>query len=427
MRRVPSSRDSVLRNPAVAYASTITKKGAAAAGAAGLPRFASVAEAVAALRPEQPMYCYFPRVLEANAARFLTSFPGKTLYAVKSNTDPFVLQTLYNAGIRHFDVASLPEVRQIAEMFPGAMQAFMHPVKSREAIRAAYFDYGVRIFVLDCLDELKKIREETKAARDLTLVVRLAMPKGSAVVSLAGKFGAPVDQAPALLRDVKKTAARVGVAFHVGQQTLDPSSYIDALRIVRDVTARAGVALDIVDVGGGFPVEGLGNAVHPLEAYFDAIRQGLAELALPESCEVWGEPGRALCGTGGELVARVELRKDDALYLNDGSYGAFFDMCWMGLHNDMTAIAAPGRKAPLDATMEGYRFFGPTCASEDKVPGPYALPRNMAEGDYIQVHSMGGYASVMQTRFNGFYSDLRVEIVPPDAGKLLHLRAHRRK
>ncbi|MGE3624480.1 MAG: type III PLP-dependent enzyme, partial [Bdellovibrionales bacterium] len=378
----------------------------------GLLRFASPEDMVKSLRPAQPVHCMHPEALTERAALFLEHFPGAALYAIKANPDPYVLQRLYAAGIRHFDVASLGEVKLVRGMFPNAHLAFMNPVKSREAIRAAYFEYGVRDFVIDTFEELHKILEETKVAADLGIVVRLGMPKGSAACELSGKFGCTPDVAVSLLRDADKVAHRTGISFHVGSQTLDPASYASAIRKAGEVIKEAGVRIDIFDIGGGFPIPHLGMDILPLTDYFDVIRQEIARLKLPKSCQIWSEPGRALSGTCTTLVVRVELRKGDVLYINDGSYGNMFEVCSMGWKNNVSLIRPArkgGRKMPAKALMP-FRFYGPTCDSVDHMAGPFMLPEDICEGDWIAIRGMGSYMAASQSRFNGFYSDFQVEI-----------------
>ncbi|MGB9153829.1 MAG: type III PLP-dependent enzyme [Alphaproteobacteria bacterium] len=378
-----------------------------------LQRFATIEAMVKELRPTQPVHCMHPDKLTQAARQFVEHFPGHSLYAIKSNPDPYVLHKLYEAGITHFDVASLGEVRQIREMFPDAHLAFMNPVKSREAIRSAYYEYGVRDFVIDTFEEMHKILEETDHAKDLLIVVRIAMPKGSAACQLTGKFGCTPDAAVELLKMADKAASRVGISFHVGSQTLDPSSYADAIRRGGDVVRRSGVKLDVFDVGGGFPIQGMGMDILPMTAYFDVIREEIAALKLPKTCEVWSEPGRALCGSGATLVVQVELRKADVLYINDGSYGNMFEVCVMRWKNNATLIrpSRKGRKAP-SKSVTPFRFYGPTCDSVDYMEGPFTLSDDACEGDWIALEGMGAYTGASQTHFNGFYSDLKVEIIP---------------
>ena len=394
------------------------------AKAKNLPRYADIDSAVAALKPAEPLLCFHPDVIAQSATQFLKNFPGQSYYAVKSNPDPYVLTQLYASGIRHFDVASLGEVKQIRSLFNDANLAFMHPVKGREAIRAAYFDYGVRVFVLDSLAELRKIQDETRHADDLTLVVRLAMPKGSAACSLAGKFGIALDPGVDLLRETAKSAAKIGISFHVGSQTLDPQSYADAIRKAGDVARKSGVTLDVLDIGGGFPVAGLGMEIPPLTAFFDLIKQTLAEQNLPPTCAIWCEPGRALSGGSTTLITRVELRKDDVLYLNDGSFGNMFEVCSMQWRNDARRIRPEGETAQGEA--KPFRFFGPTCDSVDYMPGPFTLPDDIAEGDWIALSGMGAYGSTSRSTFNGFDVDLKIEIRDP-VSRIVRLKPKRKE
>src|SRR5271170_2004358 len=193
-----------------------------------------VDDLVATVRPEEPMHCLRPGTLVATARDFVAAFPGDVLYAVKCNPEPAVLRALWAGGVRHFDCASPAEVALVRLMFPDATIHFMHPVKARGAIREAWARHGVRDFALDSPDEFFKLRGEiaaTGVAGELGLIVRLALPKGQAVLDLSGKFGAALDQAVALLRAARPHAARLGVSFHVGSQCLDPLAWRHALAL----------------------------------------------------------------------------------------------------------------------------------------------------------------------------------------------------
>ncbi len=377
-----------------------------------LMRFASIDDMVKALRPCEPVYCLHPEKLTEAARTFLQDFPGRSLYAVKTNPDANVLRHLYASGIRRFDVASLGEIKLVHGLFPDAFMAYMHPVKSRESIRAAYFDYGVRTFAIDTYDEMHKVLEETQVAADLTLIVRLAMPKGSAALDLTGKFGAAPDFAATLLHDADKIAHATGISFHVGSQTHNPASFAEAIQLAGKVVAQSGVSLDVFDVGGGFPVAYPNAETPQLIEFFDVIRKEVAALNLPKTCQVWGEPGRAMVASAETLIVRVELRKDNALYINDGGYGSLFDACHMDWLYPVAHISqnTKGRKASKN--LVPYRFFGPTCDSIDVMQGPFMLPEDICEGDWIAISQMGAYGRSMQTRFNGFYSDVQVVIDP---------------
>lgn len=361
---------------------------------------------VAELRPEEPVHCIRPGVLAATAAGFIAAFPGDTLYAVKCNPDPAVLRALWAGGVRHFDCASPAEIALVRQMFPSAEIHFMHPVKARGAIREAWLRHGVRDFVLDSGAELAKILEETAAtglAGGLGLVVRLALPKGGAVLDLSGKFGAETDEAVALLRAARPHAARLGVAFHVGSQCLDPLAWRAALAVAGSVIGAAGVAIDIVDVGGGFPVAYPDAELPPLGAYMAEIEESVARLDLP-GAQLWAEPGRALVADAGSVVVQVQARRGDMLFINDGVYGSLADAGALGFRYPARSLRAS------EAPLVGFGLFGPTCDAADVMRGPFFLPADMAEGDWIEIGQLGAYGACLRTGFNGFDRARIVEV-----------------
>lgn len=392
---------------------------------AALESYRSVEEAVWALQPAKPLYCMHPDRIHEAARLFLDHFPGKTFYAIKANPDEYVLRQLGQAGIHRFDVASEVEIQIINTMYPHAELAFMNTVKAREAIAMSYFDYDVRTYVCDSFEELRKIRQETGDAQDLTLFVRLGLPEGSALHPLSGKFGASPERTSELLADVARTAERVGLSFHVGSQTMNPASYADALKVADQVIRASGVKLDILDVGGGFPVPSSRDEAPPLLRYFETVRNEVTRIRLPETCELWAEPGTALCGRSTTLVLRVELRKDKALHLNDGGYGALFDCCWLNAHRDMRAIYADPERHGSTAQLEPFKLYGPTCDSADALSSLVPLPADIDEGDYVVISDIGAYGKVMQNGFNGFYSDQKVEISATANRRVIPLPPHR--
>ncbi|MDD3029940.1 MAG: type III PLP-dependent enzyme [Alphaproteobacteria bacterium] len=382
--------------------------------ATNLLHFPSVEAMIRATRPALPVHCLYPQKLHQAARAFVDKFQGHSLYAIKSNPDPYVLAHLHKAGISHFDVASLGEVKLVRTMFPHAHLAFMNPVKSREAIRSAYFDYGVRDFVVDTEDEINKIVAETNHARDLLIVVRIAMPKGSAACALTGKFGCTPEAGVHLLQVAAKADAHVGLSFHVGSQTIDPMSYADAIRKAGAIIRQSGIKLRVLDIGGGFPTKGLGMEIPPLPSFFNVIHEEVAKLRLPKTCELWAEPGRGLSGGCSTLVVKVQLRKGDLLYINDGSYGNMFEVACMHWQNKATLyrMGARGSIKAASKKLVPFRLYGPTCDSVDYMPGPFLLPEDAAEGDWIAFEGMGAYMAASQSHFNGFFSDAKVEIIP---------------
>jgi len=376
-----------------------------------LPRFASVEDMVKAVRPNLPVHCMHPEQLAKAAQAFLQGFPGRSFYAVKANPDPYVLQKLHAAGIRNFDVASLGEIKLVHGLFPAAHLAFMHPIKSREAIRAAYFIYGVRDFAVDTFEELHKILEETNCAADLSIHVRLAMPDDMAFHALSKKFGAPADIAVTLLQDAAKVSHKVGLCFHVGHLCFDHQQYARAISYAAEIIKAAGVELDVFNVGGGFARSFPGHEASALDDYFGVIRDSVKKLKLPKTCQVWGEPGLAMAADSETLVVRIELRKGDALYINDGTYGSLFDAAKYADKKRFTVqMIRVGRKC--STVMQPFEFYGPTCDSIDHMPGPFMLPKDAREGDWIAISHIGAYGRSFRTKFNGFHEDMQVEIDP---------------
>lgn len=379
-------------------------------------RLPTVDAVIAAERPEEPMHCLRPATVAATVGSFVAAFPGDVLYAVKCNPDPAMLRAVAAGGVTHFDCASIPELRLVRQMFPDAALHFMHPVKSRGAIREAWGQLGVRDFVLDSAEELAKLRAEivaTGVPGRPGLIVRLALPKGDARLDLSGKFGAEPALAVELLRAARPWAARLGVSFHVGSQCLDPLAWRDALALAGEVIRAAGVAIDIVDIGGGFPVAYPDQEPPPLGAFLAEIEEGFERLGLPDA-RLWAEPGRALVAGGASVVVQVQHRRGDALYVNDGVYGSLADAGTLGFRYPVRLIRPDGEAA--SEAVQDFSFFGPTCDSADVMRGPFVLPADVQEGDWIEIGQLGAYGACLRTAFNGFD---RARIVEVSDGAML--------
>jgi ornithine decarboxylase len=382
--------------------------------ARGKRRFPDAPSVARALTPSYPVYCLRPDILVRNARRFISMFPGTVLYAVKCNPHPMVLDALYRGGIRHFDTASLPEIAQISETYPDAHAYFMHPVKARAAIKMTHSAYGIRHYVVDHENELRKVVEET-GGRDIVIIVRLKTETSQgALYDLSSKFGALPDEAATLLRSAVARGCRVGAAFHVGSQCRDPQSYRGALHLVGRVIRDAGVEIDCLDVGGGFPAAYANAEVPKLEAYMAAIRTGLKEIGMKPTVEIMSEPGRALVAEACSLLTQVQLRKGDRLYINDGIYGSLSEMVQVNIRMAVRLIRLDG--AVADRTRS-FSLNGPTCDSLDVLPGTFDLPEDVREGDWIEIDQVGAYSNALATHFNGFYPQTFVEVhdAPPAA------------
>jgi ornithine decarboxylase len=361
----------------------------------------AVDDLVAIEQPEEPMHCLRPHaVIEATRA-FVEAFPGDVMYAVKCNPEPTILRAVRASGVAQFDCASIAEVRLVRQMFADAAIHFMHPVKARGAIREAWARHGVRAFVLDTPEELAKILDETAAtgvAGDLGLIVRLALPNRGAMLDLSGKFGATSQDATALLRAARPHATRIGLSFHVGSQCLDPLAWRQALAMVDTTIRAAGVPIEIVDIGGGFPVPYPDVDPPPLGAFIAEIEAGVEGLGLP-GIKLWAEPGRVLVAGGASVVVQVQQRRGQSLYINDGVYGSLADAGALGFRYPVRLIRTDGITS---REIGAFSLFGPTCDSTDRMRGPFMLPADVTEGDWIEIGQLGSYGACLRTAFNGF-------------------------
>jgi ornithine decarboxylase len=373
-----------------------------ALGLAAAPSGSRGAAAIAKQRPVQPVTLLRPHAARRAARFFVEKFPGRSLYAVKANPSPDLLRILWEAGITHYDVASIAEVRLIHDTLPDAVQCFMHPVKAEEAIAEAYFEHGVKTFSLDTIEELDKIVRATATggvpATDLNLLVRIRVSSDHAKLSLAAKFGADPRDVSTLLFAARQAADALGICFHVGSQAMTPAAFAEAMTLVRQAIVEAAITVDIIDVGGGFPSSYPGMEPPPLETYFAVVHQAFEALPISYSAELWCEPGRALCAEYASVLVRVEKRRGDELYINDGAYGALFDAAHIGWRYPVQLVREPDSHTRL---ME-FSFYGPTCDDLDRMAGPFELPGDVGPGDYIEIGMLGAYGCAMRTQFNGF-------------------------
>ncbi|HEX4173136.1 MAG TPA: type III PLP-dependent enzyme [Acetobacteraceae bacterium] len=372
----------------------------------------AVDDLVAVERPEEPMHCLRPHAVVEATRAFVDAFPGNVMYAVKCNPEPTILRAVCAGGVTRFDCASIAEVRLVRQMFADAAIHFMHPIKARGAIREAWAQHGVRDFVLDTHKELAKILEETAATDvhgDRGLIVRLALPERRAVLDLSGKFGATPEDATALLRSARTHATRLGVSFHVGSQCLDPLAWRQALALAGTTIRAAGVPIDVVDIGGGFPVPYPDVDPPPLGAFIAEIEAGVERLQMP-GIELWAEPGRVLVAGGASVVVQVQQRRGASLYINDGVYGSLADAGTLGFRYPVRLVRPDG---VLSAEIEAFSLFGPTCDSADHMRGPFMLPADVTEGDWIEIGQLGSYGACLRTAFNGFDRARLVEVRDP--------------
>ena len=370
-------------------------------------KFKDVNELVNELKPDYPVYCIRPDSIKKSTKFFKDSFPGKVLYAVKTNPNEKVIRQIISSGIKDFDVASLNEIKLIKKIKPEATLYFMHTVKSKESISSSYFNYGVRNFALDNKDELRKILEATNRAKDLSLYVRIAISNEHAEIDLSRKFGALPSEALGLVRLCKQYSKKLGISFHVGSQCMHKISYSKGIREIGNIIKKTKIVPDVINVGGGFPSIYPDLNPEPIKNYLEEIKISLEKLKLSKLPEIICEPGRAIVAESGSTIVKVILRKKENLYINDGTYGSLFDA---GVPNFILPTKMISKGRIHSKKLTSFSFFGPTCDSLDYMKGPFLLPNNIKEGDYIELGQLGAYGLTFRTKFNGFYSDQIFEL-----------------
>ncbi len=388
-----------------------------------MQQFENAKAAALALRPDDPVYCFRPEVLKADARGFMDMFPGKTAYAVKTNGEQLVLKTLVEAGVSAFDVASPGEFAAVRAVSADAEMFYMHPVKAQSDIRLALEKYGIRSIAVDHEDEITKLGRIVQALDidpgTLTVFVRI-QTRGQAAYELSKKFGAGPAYAVELGHRLRRHGYQVGLCFHVGSQIEDPDVYERALASADWVRNRLGFEIAGLDVGGGFPAEygedprRKKREMPSLGQIMSRLRGDLREYGFDEVPLV-AEPGRVIVARAFSLIVRVLLRKGRRLYINDGIWASLSDS-WTG------KITLPARFIPdpairsrngLEQNIVPFKVCGATCDSVDILSRPFWLPETIDTGDWIEIGHIGAYSLSLRTRFNGFYPDTFVEVTTP--------------
>ena len=331
---------------------------------------------------------------------FTAALPGVDVhYAMKCNPDVRVLRRLHGLGGR-FEIASVAELRALAEVgVDPADLLYSAPVKPAAHVAEAW-RAGVWRFAFDGTEELATIAAHAPGA---AVYVRLATAPGGNTVPSEGKFGVPPDRAARLLRAARDAGLRAyGLTFHVGSQMLEPAAWGAALAragtVLRELAA-AGIRLELLDLGGGFPAR-YSTDVPPLAAYADAIAAGLDRLPyVPATLAV--EPGRALVAEAGTMVATVigtaERHGRRWVHLDVGAVNGFLEALETG--NRLRYPVADSRGS---ARREPVQLTGPTCDSQDTIMFDVPLSAGLAAGDRVFLGSAGAYTTSYAGAFNGF-------------------------
>lgn len=352
-------------------------------------------------QPHEPIFVFRRATLINAIKHFQTNLHAELHYAVKTNPESHVLSTLYAQGVDTFDVASLYEIEAVKKSVPNAKLYFMNPVKSFASINEAYFKHDVRHFAFDCMDEFQKISQATNNADDLCLYLRITIPNNFSELALSEKFGASLQEAPGILTAVRPQVKKLGVTFHVGSQCMHPDAYRIAMRMMKKILDKAKVDIEYFNVGGGFPSIYPGMMPPPLMDYFAAIHEEFDKIRKDRpNLILIAEPGRAISAECTSIIVRVELRKNNKLYINDGTYGCLFDAG--GALNFIFPVQVVGRNKEQKCELQPFSMYGPTCDSIDYMKGPFYLPSDIEMGEYIEIGQVGAYGRTLSTGFNGF-------------------------
>ncbi|HVT73054.1 MAG TPA: type III PLP-dependent enzyme [Lacunisphaera sp.] len=353
-----------------------------------------------------PLFVIDHDELRKNYRDFRRHLPRvQVYYAVKANSDPAIVRTLYREGAS-FDVASMPEfmiVYQNIKHLPAKRRQdwiwdkiiYANPNKPTETLEE--LDRYKPLVTFDNLEEIHKIKQH---APNAGLALRLKVPNTGAMVELSSKFGATPGEAVDLILEADRLGLVVeGVSFHVGSQTTNFENYVQALNltagIFQEARDRGYTRMNLLDIGGGFPAP-YDATVKPLKVLAKVINAEIDRL-FPKDIQILAEPGRFLVASAGYAVSKIigkALRDGKtSYYINDGVYhtysGVIFDHC----------------KYPIKAFKKGATslcsVFGPTCDALDVVSMAENLP-DLQRGDFVYSENIGAYSHASATYFNGF-------------------------
>jgi ornithine decarboxylase len=352
-----------------------------------------------------PLFIVDHDEIRRNYAEFRRYLPRvQCYYAVKANSDPAIIRTLYAAG-SSFDVASIVEFKLVFENIrnlpANARQSYIwdkviysNPIKDRRTLEE--LDPYKPLVAFDNPEEIKKIR---KHAPHAGLALRIRVPNTGSMVELSSKFGASPAEAVDLIGMASDAGLVVeGLAFHVGSQCTNFENYVQALStasaIIEESETR-GHALKLLDIGGGFPVR-YDRHVRPFRELARILNAELNRM-FPKSMEILAEPGRFMVGTAATIVAEVigksERDGKRCYYINDGIYHTFSGILFDHCQYQVKAF----KKGPKRISA----VFGPTCDALDTISQAEALPE-LKLGDLVYSENIGAYSHASSTFFNGF-------------------------
>ena len=355
-------------------------------------------------RPETPFLAVDLDVIEAKYLELRRYFPNASIYyAVKANPAPEVVVLLESLGAS-FDVASRSEIEMCLALRVHPMRLSYGNTIKKSADIAYAFDCGVRRFAFDSEAELRKLAAHAPCSQ---VMCRLQTTGENAGWPLSKKFGCDLQMSAELLLLARDLGLHpVALSFHVGSQQTDPTQWRKPLHEAAGLCrklGREGLALNTINIGGGFPVPYDGR-VPPISRFAAAIEQSLDDAFGSPHPKLMLEPGRSLVAEAGVVQAEVVLvskksRFDQTrwVYLDIGKFGGLaetLDECIKyRLRTSRTGMPGP------------VVLAGPTCDSADILyqKSGYHLPVDLQCGDRVEILNAGAYSSsYASVNFNGF-------------------------
>ncbi|MFH0909145.1 MAG: type III PLP-dependent enzyme [bacterium] len=347
------------------------------------------------------------RVIRQNFATFRRHLPRvQAYYAVKANSDPAIVRTLFKAGAS-FDVASWPEFQVVNEFIkdlPARERQnwiwdkiiYANPIKASATLEL--LNPYKPLVTFDNAEEIRKVR---RYAPHAGLALRLRVPNTGSMVELSSKFGAAPGEAVDLILQADRAGLVVeGLSFHVGSQCTNFENFVQAINlsaaVFQEARDRGYLKMNVLDIGGGFPAP-YDASVKPFSALARKINAELDRLFPPE-VQILAEPGRFMVATAATVIAKVIGRaiRDGKLcyYIDDGVYGTYSGIVFDHCQYPVKAL----KKGPMDICA----VFGPTCDAFDTLSLSERLPSNLAMDDLVYSENIGAYSSASSTTFNGF-------------------------
>ncbi|MBM4170133.1 MAG: type III PLP-dependent enzyme [Ignavibacteria bacterium] len=353
-----------------------------------------------------PLFMLDHDKLRENYRTFKKHLPRiQCYYAVKANSTQQIIETLFTEG-SSFDVASYREFIQVYQYIKHFERKakkyyvwdkiiFSNTIKDRHTL--AKIKQYKPLVTYDNAAELKKLKDHCDTAG---LVLRLKVPDIGSQVEMSSKFGAEPGDAASLIQQAFDMGLNVeGVSFHVGSQCTNFDNYAQALEISSEVfhdARKKGFGLNLVDIGGGFPVPY--DTLVPQFEKLAAILNAEIKRLFPDDIEILAEPGRFIVATAATLISEIigKARRDGKIYyhINDGVYHTFSGVVYDHWIPNFTAFK--------EGPSEICAVVGPTCDSFDKISLSVELPANLEVGDFLFTENIGAYSTASSTKFNGF-------------------------